>query len=134
MRARTIIDRRDAGWRGGRYPWYTLAWVTWRVNEPQTCTDHRCLAAGGPCVHGIIRERPLSKIFLRTRRLAHEVGHVLERAKDKEFHHPWSHFCGRVGHALRLRRGGQEHLPEGAWDAAEALIVMNGTIVGGRVE
>lgn len=33
--------------------------------------------------------------------LAHEAAHALRDESNDEMHHPWWHFCGLVGHALR---------------------------------
>lgn len=49
----------------------------------------------------IIMERPLSRFFLRYRRLLHEVAHV-RRKQGNDMHHPGWHCCTFVGHGLRL--------------------------------
>lgn len=36
--------------------------------------------------------------------LAHEAAHHIRDQGNDEMHHPWWHFCGLVGHALRTER------------------------------
>lgn len=59
-------------------------------------------------------------VVLGRRRIAHEVEHTLSPSfKSNDDHHPALHFCGRVGHAVRLS---DAHLDRRSLELADELI------------
>lgn len=63
---------------------------------------------------------PYDRQLFARRRIAHEVEHNLEPDFEHNAdHHPWWHFCGRVGHGLRLR---DAHLNPRSLELADTLL------------